>query len=68
MEGWHYIPVPNLSALSWETTIKYSKDFYCLNYLHSHRTKKKVKLHKKVCENSAVLTPEKHKLLNTRGC
>ena len=29
--------------------------------------KKYIKLYKNVCENSAVLTTEKNKLLNTRG-
>ena len=26
-------------------------DFYCLNFLHSFRTKNNLELHKKVCEN-----------------
>ena len=26
-------------------------DFYCLNYFHAYRTKKKLETHKKICEN-----------------
>ena len=39
------------AALSRGITSKHYGDFYCLNYLHSCRTKNKLELHKKVCEN-----------------
>ena len=42
-EGWHCIAVKNTS--------KYNGDYYCLNCLHSLRTKNKLKLHIKACEN-----------------
>ena len=32
-------------------TSKNNGDFYCPNCLHSFRTKNKLKLHKRVCEN-----------------
>ena len=31
-------------------TLKYNGDYYCLNYLHSFRTKNKLSSHKKECE------------------
>ena len=40
-----------LSALLRGITSKNNGDFYCLNCLHSFRTKTKLELHKKVCEN-----------------
>ena len=36
---WHYLAVINLSALLREITSKHDGDFYCLNCLHSYRTK-----------------------------
>ena len=48
---WHYLAVKKLSALLREITSKQSGDFYCLNGLHSFATIKKLKSHKKVCEN-----------------
>ena len=35
-------------------TSKPKVDFYCLNCLHSIRTKSKLKSHKKVCENKDI--------------
>ena len=37
--GWHYLAVKKLSALLRGITSKHDGDFYCLNYLHSFRTK-----------------------------
>ena len=46
---------------------KHHGDFYCLNYLHSFRTEKKLKSHEKVCKNKefcGILMPsEKDNLL-----
>ena len=50
-EGWHYLAVQKLSALLHGITSKHRGDFYCLNCLHSFRTKNKLKSHEKVCEN-----------------
>ena len=36
-------------------TSKHHGDFYCLNYLHSFRTKNKLKSHEKVCKNKTFL-------------
>ena len=38
-EGWHYLAAKNLSALLHGITSKHRGDFYCLNCLHSFRTK-----------------------------
>ena len=43
-------------------TSKHYGDFYCLNCLHSFRTKNKLEFHKKVCENKDfcnVIMPSK---------
>ena len=50
-KGWHYLPVKKLSALLRGITSKHYGDFYCLNFLHSFRTKNKLESHKTVCEN-----------------
>ena len=39
-ERWHYLGVKKLSALLRGITSKNDGDFYCLNCLHSFRTKK----------------------------
>ena len=49
-ENWHYLTVKNLSGLLRGITSNYVGDFYCLNF-HSYRTKNKLEVHKKVCEN-----------------
>ena len=46
-ERWHYLAVKKLSALLRGITFKCNGDFYCLNFLHSFRTKKKLESHKK---------------------
>ena len=48
---WHYLAVKKLLGLLREITSKYYSGFYCLNCLHSFRTKSKLDSHKKVCEN-----------------
>ena len=50
-EKWHYLAVKELSALLRGITSKHYGDFYCLNCLHSFRTKNKLESHKRVCEN-----------------
>ena len=50
-ETWHYHAVKKLSALLKGITSKNNGDFYCLNYLHSFRTKSKLESHKNVCKN-----------------
>ena len=46
-EEWHYLAVKKLLVL----TSKDNGDFYCLNCLHSFRTKNKLESHKKISEN-----------------
>ena len=47
----NYLAVKKLSALLHRITSKNKGDFYCLNCLHSFRTKNKLKSHEKVCKN-----------------
>ena len=48
---WRYLAVKNFSALLRGITSNNHGDFYCLNCLHSYRTKEKLKKHEKVCNN-----------------
>ena len=50
-EKWHYLAVKRLSGLLRGVTSNNNNDFYGLNCFYSHRTKNKLDLHKKVCEN-----------------
>ena len=50
-EKWHYTAVKRLSGLLRGVTSNNNGDFYCLNCFCSYRTKNKLELHKKVCEN-----------------
>ena len=47
----HYLAVKKLSALVHGITLKQKGVFYCLNCLHTFRTKNKLKYHEKVCKN-----------------
>ena len=55
----------NLSALLKETTLKHDGGFYCLNCLHSSRTKTKLESHEKLCENifNVLMPSEDTKIL-----
>ena len=44
-EGWHYIAKKKLPALLTGITSKQNDDEYCLNCLHSFRTKNKLESH-----------------------
>ena len=49
-----------LSAILRGIRSKHYGDFYCLNCLHSFRTKSKLESHKKLCENKdfcSILMP-----------
>ena len=65
-EGWHYLAVKKLPKLLRGITSKHG-DFYCLNYLHSFRTKNKCKSNEKVCKNkdfcATVIPSEKNNIL-----
>ena len=50
-EKWHYLAVTRLSGLLRGVTSNNNGDFDCLNCFCSYRTKNKLDLHKKVCEN-----------------
>ena len=51
VKKWLYLAVKKLSALLRGVISKYNGDFYCLNSLHSFRTKNNLESHKRVCEN-----------------
>ena len=50
-EKWHYLTAKNFSGLLRGITSNHCGDFYCLNCFRSYRTKSKLELHKKICEN-----------------
>ena len=66
-EKWHYLPVKKLSALLRRITSKHYGDFYCMNCLHSFRTKNRLESHKRVCANkhfcSVIMSSEDTKIL-----
>ena len=72
---WHYLAIKKISALLRGIISKNNGDFYCLNCLHSFRTKNKLELHKRVCENKDfcnVITPSEDnnkilELVNTKN-
>ena len=49
--NWHYLAIKNLSGLLRGITSNHNGDFYCLNCLHSYRTKSKHKKREKMCIN-----------------
>ena len=65
--GWHYLVVKKLSGLLSGITSKHYSEFYCLNCLHSFRTKNKIESHRKVCENknfcNEIILSEGNKIL-----
>ena len=50
-ENWHYLTVKSLSRLLRGITSNHDGDSYCLNCFHSYRTKNKLEVHEKICEN-----------------
>ena len=49
--NWHYLAIKSISGLLREITSNHNGDFYCLNCLHSYRTKRKLKKHEKLFKN-----------------
>ena len=50
-EKWNCLTVTNLPFLLRGANSKPNGDYYCINCLHSFRTKNKLKSHKNVCKN-----------------
>ena len=48
---WHYLTIKNLSGLLRGITSTHYSDFHYLNCFRSYRTKSKLELHKKICED-----------------
>ena len=63
----HYHAVKKLLALLIGITSKNNRDFFCLNCLHSFKTKNNLKSQKKVCENkdfcNVIMPSEDTKIL-----
>ena len=49
--NWPYLAIISISGLLRGVTSKHNGDFYCLNCFQSYATEKKLRKHKKVCEN-----------------
>ena len=56
--NWHYLAIKNISGLLRGITSNHNGDFYCLNCLHSYRTKSKLKKHQKICKNHDSCHPK----------
>ena len=56
--NWHYLAIKNISGLLSGITSNHNSDFYCLNCLHSYRTKSKLKRHEKICKNHDFCHPK----------
>ena len=50
-ENWHYLVVKSLPGLLRGITSNHNETFYYLNCFRSYRTKNKLEVHKKICEN-----------------
>ena len=50
-EKWHYLCVKKLSALLRGISSNHNGDVYCMNCFKSFRSKYKLEIHKKMCEN-----------------
>ena len=66
-EGWYYFAVKKFSTLLRGIISKYHGDFYCLNCVHSFKTKNKLKSQEKVWKNKdfcgTAMPSEKDKML-----
>ena len=49
--SWHYLVVKSISGLLRGITSNHNGDFYCLNCFHSYTTERKLRKHKRICEN-----------------
>ena len=67
-EGWHYFAVKRFSTLLRGIISKNHGDFYCMNCVHSFKTKNKVKSQEKVWKNKEfcgiAMPSENDKILN----
>ena len=50
-EKWHYLCAIKLSALLRGISSNHNGDFYCMSCFKSFRTKSKLEIYKKICEN-----------------
>ena len=49
--NWHCLAVKSISGLLRGITSNHNGDFYCLNCFHSYTTERKLRKHKRICEN-----------------
>ena len=69
-EGWYYLAVKKISALSRRITSKNNRDFYCSNCSHSFITKNKLDPWKKANKHlKKDISPEKRqKMVDDLRC
>ena len=56
--NWHYLVVKSISGLLRGITSNHNGDFYCLNCFHPYTTEKKLRKHKRICENNDFCYPK----------
>ena len=56
--NWHYLVVKSISGLLRRITSNHNGDFYCLNCFHPYTTEKKLRKHKRICENNNFCYPK----------
>ena len=49
--NWHCLAVKSISGLLRGITSNHNGEFYCLNCFHSYTTERKLRKHKRICEN-----------------
>ena len=71
-KDWHYLTVKKLSALLRTITSKHDGNYYCLDCLHSSKTKRNLKYHEKVYKSKVfcgiVMPSEKDNILEYNQC
>ena len=66
-ENWHYISVKSSSRLLRGISSNHDGDYYCLNCFHSYRTENKLNVHKKICENHEMPSPNNNIIKYNQG-
>ena len=56
--NWHYLAVKRISGLLRGITSNYNGDILCLNCFHSYTTERKLRTHKRICENHNFCYPK----------
>ena len=71
-KDWHYLTVKKLSALLRTITSKHDGNYYCLDCLHSSKTKRNLKYHEKAYKSKVfcgiVMPSEKDNISEYNQC